>query len=149
LVDLLGGPAADVSAAMQQHFEQANDAHVVDFDSRISPSCRRLCRGFRSRTVTLIRPTPITASTCAPPAVLADRSPTGDGGGRSGPLGGRPKVGRHISEALDQRCGLSFPQWRLFRLNFFRLSRSYLRSVLQSRRVIRAAVFQRTMPETH
>ena len=36
LVDLLGGPATDVSAAMQQDFEQANDAHVVDFDSRIA-----------------------------------------------------------------------------------------------------------------
>ena len=36
LVDLLGGPTADVSAAVQQDLEQADDAHVVDFDSRIS-----------------------------------------------------------------------------------------------------------------
>ena len=35
-MDLLGAPAADMSAAMQQHFEQGDDAHVVDFDSRIA-----------------------------------------------------------------------------------------------------------------
>jgi hypothetical protein len=33
---LLGGPTADVSAAVQENLEQADDAHVVDFDSRIS-----------------------------------------------------------------------------------------------------------------
>jgi hypothetical protein len=33
---LLCGPAADMSSAMQQHFEQADDAHVVDFDARIA-----------------------------------------------------------------------------------------------------------------
>ena len=36
LVDLLGGPTADASAAVQENLEQADDAHVVDFDSRIS-----------------------------------------------------------------------------------------------------------------
>jgi len=36
LVDLLGGPTADVSAAVQENLEQADDAHIVDFDSRIS-----------------------------------------------------------------------------------------------------------------
>ena len=36
LMDLLGGPTADVSAAVQQDLEQADDAHVVNFDSRIS-----------------------------------------------------------------------------------------------------------------
>jgi hypothetical protein len=36
LVDLLGGPTADVSAAVQESLEQADDAHIVDFDSRIS-----------------------------------------------------------------------------------------------------------------
>ena len=39
LVDLLGGPTADVSAAVQESLEQADDAHIVDFDSRdIGPS---------------------------------------------------------------------------------------------------------------
>ena len=33
---LPGGPAADMSAAMQQHFEHADDAHVADFDSRMA-----------------------------------------------------------------------------------------------------------------
>ena len=36
LVDLLGGPTADVSAAMQKNLEQADDAQVMDFDSGIS-----------------------------------------------------------------------------------------------------------------
>jgi hypothetical protein len=36
LVDLLGGPAADVSAAVQQDFEEADDAHLVDFDAGIA-----------------------------------------------------------------------------------------------------------------
>jgi len=36
LVDLLGGPTADVSAAVQENLEQADDARVVDFDSRIA-----------------------------------------------------------------------------------------------------------------
>ena len=36
LVDLLGGPAADVSAAMQENLEQADDAPVVDFDAGIA-----------------------------------------------------------------------------------------------------------------
>ena len=35
-MDLLDAPAADLSAAVQQHFEQPDDAHVVDFDSRIA-----------------------------------------------------------------------------------------------------------------
>ena len=35
-VDLLGGPAADVTAAMQEHFEQADDAGVVDLDAGIA-----------------------------------------------------------------------------------------------------------------
>jgi len=35
-VDLLGGPAADVTAAMQEHFEQADDAGVVDLDPGIA-----------------------------------------------------------------------------------------------------------------
>src|SRR5208337_1813292 len=36
LVDLLGRPAADVSTAMQEDFEQTDDAHVVDFDAGIA-----------------------------------------------------------------------------------------------------------------
>ena len=36
LVDLLGGPAADVSAAVQENLEQADDARVVDFDAGIA-----------------------------------------------------------------------------------------------------------------
>ena len=35
LVDLFGGPATDVSSAMQQDFEQADDAGVVDLDAGI------------------------------------------------------------------------------------------------------------------
>src|SRR3954463_536953 len=35
-VDLLGGPATDVTAAMQEHFEQADDAGVVDLDAGIA-----------------------------------------------------------------------------------------------------------------
>ena len=36
LADLLGRPAADVSTAMQEDFEQTDDAHVVDFDAGIA-----------------------------------------------------------------------------------------------------------------
>src|SRR5712672_738122 len=36
VVDLLGGPAADVAAAMQEHFEQADYAGVVDLDAGIA-----------------------------------------------------------------------------------------------------------------
>src|SRR6266550_5521404 len=36
VVDLLGRPAADVAAAMEQHFEQADDARVVDLDPGIA-----------------------------------------------------------------------------------------------------------------
>ena len=36
LVDLLGGPAADMAAAMQEDFEQADDARVVDLDPGIA-----------------------------------------------------------------------------------------------------------------
>src|SRR5437660_12864436 len=36
VVDLLGRPAADVAAAMEQHFEQADDAQVVDLDPGIA-----------------------------------------------------------------------------------------------------------------
>ena len=36
LMDLLGGPTADVSAAVQENLEQADDAHVVDFDAGIA-----------------------------------------------------------------------------------------------------------------
>ena len=35
LVDVLGGPAADVSTAMQENLEEANDSPVVDFDAGI------------------------------------------------------------------------------------------------------------------
>ena len=35
VVDVLGGPAADVTATMQEHFEQADDAGVVDLDAGI------------------------------------------------------------------------------------------------------------------
>jgi hypothetical protein len=35
-MDLLGGPAADVSAAVQENLEQADHAQVMDFGSRIS-----------------------------------------------------------------------------------------------------------------
>ena len=43
LVDLLGGPTADMSAAVQKNLEQTDDAHVMDFDSWISdrPMVRR------------------------------------------------------------------------------------------------------------
>ncbi len=36
LVDLLGGPTADVSAAVQKNLEQADDAQVMDFDTGIA-----------------------------------------------------------------------------------------------------------------
>ena len=36
VMDLLDAPAADLSAAVQQHFEQPDDAHVVDLDARIA-----------------------------------------------------------------------------------------------------------------
>src|SRR4029077_8469887 len=36
VVDLPGGPAADVAAGMEQHFEQANDARLVDLDPWIA-----------------------------------------------------------------------------------------------------------------
>jgi hypothetical protein len=36
VVDLFGGPAADVGAAMQEDFEQADDAWIVDLDPRIA-----------------------------------------------------------------------------------------------------------------
>ena len=36
LVDFLRGPAADVSAAMQQNLEEPNDSSVVDFDAGIA-----------------------------------------------------------------------------------------------------------------
>ncbi len=36
VVDLPGRPAADVSSAMQQDFEQADDARVVDFDAGVA-----------------------------------------------------------------------------------------------------------------
>src|SRR6201985_3952831 len=35
VVDVLARPAADVTAAMQEHFEQADDAGVVDVDPGI------------------------------------------------------------------------------------------------------------------
>src|SRR5256714_10047037 len=36
MVDLLGGPAADVTAAMQEDFKEADDARVVDLDAGIA-----------------------------------------------------------------------------------------------------------------
>jgi hypothetical protein len=36
LVDVLGGAAADVSTAMQENLEEANDSPVVDFDTGIA-----------------------------------------------------------------------------------------------------------------
>ena len=36
VVDLLGGPAANLSAAMQEDFEEANEARIVDLDPRIA-----------------------------------------------------------------------------------------------------------------
>src|SRR5258705_1424656 len=36
VVDLLGGPAADMTAAMQEDFEEADDARVVDLDPGIA-----------------------------------------------------------------------------------------------------------------
>ena len=35
-VDLLGGPAADMTAAMQEDFKEADDARVVDLDAGIA-----------------------------------------------------------------------------------------------------------------
>ena len=40
-MDLFGGPASDVSSAMQQDFEQADDAGVVDFDAGITHGADR------------------------------------------------------------------------------------------------------------
>src|SRR3984893_7134995 len=36
LVDLFGGPAADMTAAVQEHLEEADDARVVDLDAGIA-----------------------------------------------------------------------------------------------------------------
>ena len=36
VVDLLGGPAANLSAAMQEHFEEADKTGVVDLDAGIA-----------------------------------------------------------------------------------------------------------------
>jgi len=36
LMDLLGCPAADVSAAMEENLAQADDARIVDFDAGIA-----------------------------------------------------------------------------------------------------------------
>src|SRR5882724_10453052 len=36
MVDLLGGPAADMAAAMQEDFKEADDARVVDLDAGIA-----------------------------------------------------------------------------------------------------------------
>jgi hypothetical protein len=36
VVDLLGRPAAEMSAAMQQDFEEADDAGLVDLDAGIT-----------------------------------------------------------------------------------------------------------------
>ena len=36
VVDLLRGPTADLSVTMQQDFEKADDARVLDFDAGIS-----------------------------------------------------------------------------------------------------------------
>ena len=36
LVDLFGGPAADVAAAVQKDLEEADDARVVDLDAGIT-----------------------------------------------------------------------------------------------------------------
>jgi len=36
VVDLLGGPAADMSAATQEDFEETDDAGIVDLDARVA-----------------------------------------------------------------------------------------------------------------
>src|SRR4249920_1282907 len=36
LMDLLGGPAADVAATMQEDFEQADDARIMQLDAGIA-----------------------------------------------------------------------------------------------------------------
>ena len=36
MVDLLGGPAANLGAAMQQDFEEADEAGVLDLDAGIA-----------------------------------------------------------------------------------------------------------------
>src|SRR6266566_5175036 len=36
MVDLLGGPAADMAAAMQEDFKEADDARVMDLDAGIA-----------------------------------------------------------------------------------------------------------------
>jgi hypothetical protein len=36
VVDLLGGPAADMTAAMEEEFEQADNARIVDLDPGIA-----------------------------------------------------------------------------------------------------------------
>ena len=40
LVDLLGGPAAEVSAGMQEGFEEADEAGIVDLDEGSGPRRR-------------------------------------------------------------------------------------------------------------
>ena len=36
MMDLLGGPAADVAATMQEDFEQADDARIMELDAGIA-----------------------------------------------------------------------------------------------------------------
>ena len=53
LVDFLRGPAADVSAAMQQNLEEPNDSSVVDFDAGITDrtDCDRQRNPLQKREV--------------------------------------------------------------------------------------------------
>src|SRR5579864_734816 len=39
LVNLVGGPSAEVAAAMQQHFQQTDDPGLVDFEAGITNRC--------------------------------------------------------------------------------------------------------------
>src|SRR6202030_4015254 len=45
MVDLLGGPAADMTAAVQEDFKQADDARIVDLDPGIADRADGDCQG--------------------------------------------------------------------------------------------------------
>jgi hypothetical protein len=51
-VGLLGGPAVDISTAMQEDFEKADDAGIVDLDARMAhrADCDRQREALQSST---------------------------------------------------------------------------------------------------
>ena len=50
LVDFLRGPTAELGAAMQQDFEEADDAGVLDFNAGISDRAMVIGRAIRCRS---------------------------------------------------------------------------------------------------